>query len=67
VREFLAIKQRTMLDHPPYSLDLAPSDTFLFPKIKEIFKERHLMTLMTSGLIRKSSGGHSTKTVPKLF
>jgi hypothetical protein len=25
------------------------------------------MTLMTSGLIRKSSGGHSTKTVPKLF
>ena len=24
-----------MLEHPPYSSDLAPSDFFLFPKIKE--------------------------------
>jgi hypothetical protein len=30
-----------MLEHPPYSLDLAPSDYFLFPKIKEILKGRH--------------------------
>ena len=27
--------------HPVYSLDLAPSDFFLFPKIKEILKGRH--------------------------
>jgi hypothetical protein len=33
VREFLASK--------PYSPDLAPSDLFLFPRIKEIFKGRH--------------------------
>ncbi|KAL6268250.1 hypothetical protein P5V15_001365 [Pogonomyrmex californicus] len=23
-----------LVDHPPYSLDLAPSDFFLFPKLK---------------------------------
>jgi len=41
VREFLATKQITVLEHPAYSPDLAPSDFFLFPKIKEIFKGRH--------------------------
>jgi histone-lysine N-methyltransferase SETMAR len=40
VREFLASKQITLLEHPPYSPDLAPNDTFLFPKIKEILKGR---------------------------
>jgi energy-converting hydrogenase A subunit M len=34
---FLASTQITVLEHPPYSADLAPSDFFLFPKIKEIF------------------------------
>jgi hypothetical protein len=42
VREFLATKQKTVLDHPAYSPDIAPNDFFLFAKIKEIFKERHL-------------------------
>jgi len=41
VREFLATKQITVLEHPAYSPDLAPSDFFLFPKIKEISKGRH--------------------------
>jgi len=41
VRELLATKQITMLEHPAYSPDLAPSDFFLFPKIKEILKGRH--------------------------
>jgi histone-lysine N-methyltransferase SETMAR len=41
VREFLASKQITVLKHPPYLLELAPSDFFLFPKIKEILKGRH--------------------------
>jgi len=41
VREFLATKQLTVLEHPGYSPDLAPSDVFLFPKIKEILKGRH--------------------------
>jgi hypothetical protein len=41
VREFLASKQITVLEHPPYSLDLTPNDFFLFPKIKEILKGKH--------------------------
>ena len=41
VREFLATKQITVLEHPAYSPDLAPSDFFLFPKIEEILKGRH--------------------------
>jgi len=41
VREFLATKQMTVLEHPAFSPDLAPSDFFLFPKIKEILKGRH--------------------------
>jgi len=39
--EFLATKQITVLEHPAYSPDLAPSDFFLFPKKKEILKGRH--------------------------
>jgi len=39
--EFLATKQITVFEHPASSLDLAPSDFFLFPKIKEILKGRH--------------------------
>ena len=41
VREFLATKQITVLEHPVYSPNLAPSDFFLYPKIKEILKGRH--------------------------
>ena len=43
VREFLATKQKTVLEHPAYSPYLAPSEFFLFPKIEEILKGRHLM------------------------
>ena len=39
--EFLATKQITVLEHPAYSLNIAPSDFFLFQKIKEILKGRH--------------------------
>jgi hypothetical protein len=39
--EFLASKQITLLEHPPYSRDLAPSDFSLFQKIKEKLKGRH--------------------------
>jgi hypothetical protein len=41
VREFLASKQITVLEHPPYSPVLAFGDSFLFPKVKEILKGRH--------------------------
>jgi len=39
--EFLATEQITVLEHPAYSPDLAPSDFFLLQKIKEILKGRH--------------------------
>ena len=39
--QFLATKQITVLEHPAYSPDLAPSGFFLLPKIKEILKGRH--------------------------
>jgi histone-lysine N-methyltransferase SETMAR len=41
VREFLSSKQITVLEHPPNSPDLAPSDFSLFLKIKEILKGSH--------------------------
>jgi len=41
VREILATKQITVLEHPAYSPDLAPSDFLLFSKLKEILKGRH--------------------------
>jgi transposase len=41
VKEFLASKQITVLEHPPYSPDLAPNDFFPFAKIKNISKVRH--------------------------
>jgi len=45
VGEFLATKQITVLEHPANSTDLAPSDFFLFPKIKEILKGRHFVDI----------------------
>jgi hypothetical protein len=41
VTKFLASKQITVLEHPPYSPDLAIEDFFLFPKVKEILIGRH--------------------------
>lgn len=41
VREFLAEKSITLLEHPPYSPDLAPCDFFLFPKLKSVLKGTH--------------------------
>jgi transposase len=31
----------TMVPHPPYSPDLAPSDFWLFPQLKEMLKGQH--------------------------
>lgn len=38
VRQFLAKNRMTTLPHPPYSPDLAPSDFFLFPRMKRGMK-----------------------------
>jgi len=41
VREGLATKQITVLEHPAYSPDIASSDFFLVSKLKQILKGRH--------------------------
>ncbi|GBN95816.1 Mariner Mos1 transposase [Araneus ventricosus] len=38
VRQFLATRKVTVLEHPPYSPDLAPADFFLFPRLKGVLK-----------------------------
>ena len=40
VKEFFAQRKVTVLDHPPYSPDLAPTYYFLFPKVKSHLKGR---------------------------
>jgi len=41
VRELLATKQITVLEHPCLFTGSSPSEFFLFPNIKEILKGRH--------------------------
>jgi transposase len=57
VREFLATKQITVLEHSPYSPDLAPSDFFLFPKMKKTLKGRHFVDIRnnTTAALKASS------------
>ena len=43
-REFLASHGFTVLDHPPYSLDLAPCDFWLFPSSKSYLFDYHFTT-----------------------
>ena len=38
VKQFLDQRKVTVLDHPPYSPDLAPADYVLFPKVKSHLK-----------------------------
>ena len=40
VKQFLAQRKMTVLDHPPYSPDLAPANYFLFRKVKSHLKGR---------------------------
>jgi len=41
VKRFLAKNLTPILQHPPYSLDLAPCDFWLFPKLKSALKGIH--------------------------
>jgi histone-lysine N-methyltransferase SETMAR len=38
VKKYLAKRNIPVMEHPPYSPDLSPSDFFLFPKIKSALK-----------------------------
>jgi hypothetical protein len=54
----------TVLEHPPYSPDLAPS---LFSKINEILKERHFDNTDDVRSNTTAALKDSTKLVPKLL
>ncbi|KAL4112100.1 hypothetical protein QTP88_015948 [Uroleucon formosanum] len=45
IQRFLTEKKISVLQHPPYSPDLAPCDFFLFPKIKCFLKGTHFQTV----------------------
>jgi hypothetical protein len=42
VSQFLAGKGISAMDHSPYSLDLAPADFWLFPKLRSALKAKRL-------------------------
>jgi transposase len=44
VKQFLASKNITVLEHPIYSPDLAPCYFYLFPKIKSVLKGTHFVS-----------------------
>jgi transposase len=45
IRSHLAKHQTSVVPHPPYSPDLAPADSFLFPKLKTTLKGYHFQTI----------------------
>lgn len=47
IRQFMARKRITVLEHPPYSPDLAPADFMLFPKLKMVMKGHHFDDIET--------------------
>jgi transposase len=53
VKQFLANKNITVLEHPPYSPDLAPCD--FFPKIKSVLKGTHFVSVEN---VKAKNGGN---------
>ena len=60
VQDYLAKRRVKMLEHAPYSPDLAPADFFNFPKVKEALAGRTL----TDSTFR-AEWGRAAKTVSK--
>jgi len=44
-QQFLANKNITVLQYPPYSPDLAPCDFCIFPQIKSVLKGTHFVSV----------------------
>jgi hypothetical protein len=71
VKDFLAENNVTTLEHPPYSLDLAAADFYLFRRLKSAVKGRRLCnftdinTNATEELKKLSQNGF--KNVPSTF
>ena len=48
VKDFLAKNSVITLEHPPYSPELAPTDFYLFPRLKSALKGYCFVMLQTS-------------------
>ena len=48
IRSYLAKHHTSVVPHPPYSPDLAPSEFFLFPKLETTLKGRRFQTIEES-------------------
>jgi hypothetical protein len=56
---YLAKHRTTIVSDPPYPPDLAPTDFFLFPKLKTTLKGCRFQTIATLLLIRRTACAHS--------
>jgi hypothetical protein len=52
-KDFLAKKNATTLNNPPYSPDLAAADVYLFPRLKSAVKERRF--IYATGIIKNAT------------
>lgn len=64
VKEFLAKRSVVILQHPPYSPDLAPADFWLFPKLKLNLKGRQFESVDE---IQRTVTGALNALEPKAF
>jgi transposase len=66
VKQFLAKKSITEMEHPPYSPDLVPNDFWFFPKIKSALKGRRLQN--TENIKKRDDDTEScSPRLPKMF
>jgi hypothetical protein len=68
VKQFVAQKFITEMEHLPSSPDLAPNDFWLFPKIKSALKRQRFQD--TEDIQKKKcddTESYSTTAVPKIF
>ena len=61
---YLVKHQTSVVPHPPYSPDLAPTDFFLFPKLKTTLKG-HRFQIIDSGKCDKRTAHHHRKCIPR--
>jgi histone-lysine N-methyltransferase SETMAR len=67
VKQFLAQKSITEIEHPPCSPHLAPDDFWLFPKSEPAVKRRRFQHIEDIQKRDKCTGSSSITGVPKMF
>jgi transposase len=67
VKDFLAKNNVTTLQHPPYSPDLAPADSYPFPQLKSAMKERRFCDANETLRMQSKSRKGFYKWLPGMF